>query len=226
MSQIRHFDLEIAELKRSLATMGDLVERAVDFATRAIAHPTVEAREQARVFEDQLDALDSAIEDRCHQVLALQAPMAKDLRLLVSTMRVTLDLENIGDLAESLAKRATYIARHRLVRNPEATRPLSDLARSMVHRAIESFIAGNIDLAKQVMEDEDRADDLTKEGYAELRQLMREEPERIDEYLHLHRALSHLEHIADIAVSIAEETVYATRGQMVRHHHEQLGEQP
>ena len=205
MTQIRHFDLEIAELKRSLATMGDLVERAIEFATRAIAHPTVEAREQARVFEDQLDALDTAIEDRCHQVLALQAPMAKDLRLLVSTMRVTLDLENIGDLAESLAKRATYIARHRLVRNPDAA---------------------NTTLAKQVMDDEDRADELTKEGYSELRQLMREEPDRIDEYLHLHRALSHLEHIADIAVSIAEETVYATRGQMVRHHHEQLGEQP
>jgi phosphate transport system protein len=224
MTQIRHFDLEIAELKRSLATMGDLVERAVDFAARAIANPTVEAREQARVYEDQLDMLDSAIEDRCHQILALQAPMARDLRLLVSTMRVTLDLENIGDLAESLAKRATYIARHRLVRNPEATKPLSDIAKSMVHRAIESFITGNVALAKQVMDDEDRADELTKEGFAELKQFMRAEPDRIDEYLHLHRAFSHLEHIADIAVSIAEEAVYTQRGQMIRHHHDQLGE--
>ena len=222
MSQIRHFDMEIAELKRLLAAMADLVDQSLDLAVRSINRPTVDAREKAKIFEHRLDELDTLIEDRCHQILALQGPMARDLRLLVSTMRVTLDLESIGDLAESLAKRATYIARHTLVKNPDALQPLGELARSMVHRCTEAFIQGKSELAKGVMEDEKQADRLTKSGYAELQVFMKSDVEHIDEYLHMHRALSHLEHIADIAVSIAEESVYAQHGQLVRHHHENL----
>lgn len=222
MTQIRHFDIEIAELKRLLAAMADLVDQTLDLAVRAINRPTVDAREKAKLFEYRLDELDTLIEDRCHQILALQGPMARDLRLLVSAMRVTLDLESIGDLAESLAKRATYIARHTLVKNPAALQPLSELARSMVHRCTEAFIRGQADLAAGVVEDEKQADRLTKSGYAEIQTFMKADPDHIDEYLHLHRALSHLEHIADIAVSIAEEAVYAERGQLLRHNHENL----
>ncbi len=219
---IRHFDMEIAELKRSLATMGDLVERSVALAVRAIQHPVVEAREQARVFEEQLDRLDTEIEDKCHQILALQAPMAKDMRLLVTAMRVTIDLEGIGDLAESLAKRASWIARHTLVPIPASVTPLGQLVMSMVHGAIEAFISGNLALARQVIADEDRADALTKEGYKELKLLIRGDLEHLDENVHLMRALAHLEQIADVAVSIAEEAVYIEKGMPIRHHHEQL----
>ncbi|MBA3684359.1 MAG: phosphate signaling complex protein PhoU [Planctomycetes bacterium] len=222
MTNIRHFDMEIAELKRSLATMGDLVERTVGVAVKAILHPVVEAREQARVYEDQLDKLDSEIEDKCHQILALQAPMAKDMRLLVTSMRVAIDLESIGDLAESLAKRASWIARHTMVPIPATFTPLSQVVIGMVHGAIEAFISGNIDLARQVIADEDRADALTKQGYGELKIQIRADGERLDEHVHLLRAIAHLEQIADVAVSIAEEAVYIEKGMLIRHHHEHL----
>jgi phosphate transport system protein len=222
MSQIRHFDLEIADLKRSLAGMGSLVQKTLDMAVEAVLAPTIEARERARSYEDQLDKLDSDIEERCHQILALQSPMAGDLRLLVSAMRVTLDLENIGDLAESLAKRATAIARQDRVVNPAVLEPLGRLALDMLRRAIQVFIAGDVEGGKRLVADEAESDRMTKAGYAELQGRMRDDTAHIDEYLHLHRALSHLEHICDLALSIAEEAVYAHRGKLVRHHRDEL----
>lgn len=222
MGQLRQFEIEIADLKRSIAGMADLVQRSLELAIDAILEPTVDARERARAFEDQLDKYDSDIESRCQEILALQSPMAGDLRMLVSSMRVTMDLESIGDLSESIAKRASAIAARGRVVNPGALEPLARLSIDMVRRSTRVFIAGDADGAKNLVADEKESDRLTKEGYRELQDRMREDGHHIDEYLYLHRALSHFEHICDLALSIAEEAVYAHRGKLVRHHRTEL----
>jgi phosphate transport system protein len=222
MNQIRHFDFELAELKRSLVNMGNLVERSLTIAVEAVDHPSVEAREQCRVLEEQLDTLEIAIEDRCHQIIALQQPMAGELRLVISAMRITSDLEQVGDLAESVAKRASFIARNQAVENPPALTELGPLVVGMIHHAMEAFVTGNLGLARGVITDEDQADALTKHCYEAIQTAMQREPGRIREYTHLLRAASLLEHIADIAVSIGEETVYIYRGTNIRHHHDTL----
>ena len=219
MNIIRHFDLELADLKRSLVRMGNMVERTLSIAVDAIISPTVEAREQCRVLEDQLDTLENAIEDRCHHIIALQQPMAGELRLVIAAMRITSDLEQIGDLAESLAKRAAFIARNKGATNPPQIETLGRLVLGMNRHAMEAFITGNLSLASGVITDEDQSDDLTKECYEGIQNLMRSDPDRIREYTHLLRAASLLEHIGDIAVSIADETVYLHKGTIVRHHH-------
>jgi phosphate transport system protein len=222
MNQIRHFDLDLAELKRSLVNMGNLVERSLTIAIEAIQRPQVEAREQCRVIEEQLDTLETAIEDRCHQIIALQQPMAGELRLVISAMRITSDLEQVGDLAESVAKRASFIARHQLVDNPTAIQALSNVVLTMVRHAMEAFVTGNLALARGVITDEHQADALTKECYEGIQERMQEQSDKIREYTHLLRAASLLEHIADIAVSIGEETVYIYRGTNIRHHHDTI----
>jgi phosphate transport system protein len=219
---IRHFELELAELKRALVTMGSLVERSVGLATESIRNPVPEAREKARVIEDQLDTLESAIEERCQQIIALQAPMASDLRLVIAAMRITADLEQVGDNAESIAKRASWIARHALVTNPAALSSLCDVAYGMIRNALSSFLNGDGVTVRMVIADEDRADDLTKVCYEEIQRSMVANPERIREYTHLLRAVAHLENIADHAVSIAEEGVYIRSGRLVRHDHEHI----
>ena len=222
MNQIRHFDLDLAELKRSLVSMGNMVERSLSIAVEAIIRPTVEAREQCRVLEEQLDTLETAIEDRCHQIIALQQPMAGELRLVIAAMRITSDLEQVGDLAESVAKRASFIARNKGAEIPPQIETLGRLALGMQRHSMEAFISGNLNLARGVITDEDHSDALTKQCYEGLQNLMRSDPDRIREYTHLLRAASQLEHIADVAVSIAEETVYIYRGTNIRHHHEEL----
>lgn len=222
MNQIRHFDLDLAELKRSLVSMGNMVERSLSIAVEAIIRPTVEAREQCRVLEEQLDTLETAIEDRCHQIIALQQPMAGELRLVIAAMRITSDLEQVGDLAESVAKRASFIARNKGADIPTQIETLGRLALGMHRHAMESFITGNLNLARGVITDEEHSDALTKQCYEQLQNLMRTDPDRIREYTHLLRAASQLEHIADVAVSIAEEAVYIYKGLNIRHHHEDL----
>lgn len=225
MTLIRHFDLELAELKRSLVSMGNLVEKSLSIAVEAIIKPSVEARDQCRVLEEQLDTLETVIEDRCHQIIALQQPMAGELRLVIAAMRITSDLEQIGDLAESLAKRASFIARNQGVANPPAIETLGRLVMGMIRHAMESFISGNLELAKGVITDEDHSDNLTKQCYEGIQAAMQKEPGRIREYTHLLRGASLLEQTADIAVSIAEETVYLYKGTNIRHHHEQIVDQ-
>lgn len=223
MNNIRHFELEIAELKRSLVGMGNLVEQSLAAAVEAILHPRVDAREQARAIEERLDAMDSAIEERAHRIMALQQPMISDLRLLISALHICSDLEQVGDLCESIAKRATYIAKHSPVENPPDLEPLGSLVKEMIRECLESFVSSDLDLAKTVIEQEDRSDDLTKSCYEAIQAAMARTPERIREYTHLLRAVAHLEHIGDIAVAVAEEAVYIHKGKLIRHHHEDLG---
>ena len=222
MNNIRHFELEIAELKRSLVGMGNLVEQSLAAAVDAINHPRIEAREQARALEERLDSMDSFIEERAHRIMALQQPMVSDLRLLISALHICSDLEQVGDLCESISKRATFIAKHNPVENPPDLLPLGALVKEMIRECLESFVSSNLELAKVVIEQEERSDDLTKSCYESIQASMAKTPERIREYTHLLRAVAHLEHIGDIAVAVAEESVYIHKGQLIRHHHEEL----
>jgi phosphate transport system protein len=193
--------------------MGDLVEQSLSAAVAAILAPRIDAREQARAMEDRLDTLDTEIEERAHRLLVLQNPMVSDLRLIIATMHICANLEQIGDLSESICKRATYIAKHEVVANPPDLEALGTVVRNLVHGC----------LAKTVMQQEEESDRLTKRCYEAIQVAMANTPATIREYTHLLRAVSHLEHIGDIAVAIAEETVYAHKGRLIRHHHEDIG---
>lgn len=220
MNLIRHFDIELADLKRSLVSMGNLVERSLSIAVNAIISPTVDAREQCRVIEEQLDTFENAIEDRCHHIIALQQPMAGELRLVIAAMRITSDLEQIGDLAESVAKRAAFIARNKGATNPPQIETLARLVLGMQHNAMDAFVTGNLSLGQGVFTDEQHSDTLTKQCYEGIQVLMKTDPDRIREYTHLLRAAALLEHIGDVAVSIADETVYMQKGTINRHQHQ------
>lgn len=217
MSQIRQFDLELAELKRSIVGMGNLVEQALELGVNAILHPVIGAKARAKEIEERIDGMDTQIEERCHVLIALQSPMAKDLRLLISSTRITSELEQVADLAEGIAKRAEYIASHQPVDNPEPLIPLGELARRMLRQALDAFVTGRFEEANGILLEEDEADRLTKDCYFGIQSAMQAQPERIAEYTHLLRAVMNLEHIADIAVAIAEEAVYIHRGHLVLH---------
>jgi phosphate transport system protein len=222
MTQFRQFELEIGELKRSLAAMGDLVDRAVGLAAAGILAPTADLRERSRALEDQTDAMESAIEDRCHTIIALQTPMVRDLRFVIAAMSITSDLERIGDQAHAVAKRAHYIACHQAVDLPPELTELGRLAQATLRQAMEVFVSGNLEATRAVIRDEAASDRMTKACYAFIQERMAAQPERIREYTHLLRAVAALEEIADTTVAIAEEALYIHKAVMIRHHHEEL----
>ena len=218
----RHFDLEVSELKRSLVAMGDLALQSIALAVECIQAPRVSAREEAKLIETRLDDMHSQIEERGHQVIALHSPIASDLRFLISALRITSDLEQVGDLGYSICKRASFIARHKPVPNPPNLAQLGSLVRTMVQQAIESFVTHDLSRARSVFTEEPLTDRLTKQCYKAIQINMVETPDLIQEFTHLLRAVGHLEHAGDIAVSICEEAVYVHDGRLLRHHHEEL----
>jgi phosphate transport system protein len=222
MNSPRHFDLELSELKRALVAMGDLAQQSTSLAVECIQSPRVSAREEARGIETRLDDMHSQIEERGHQIIALHSPVAGDLRFLISALRITSDLEQVGDLGESICKRASFIARHQAVANPPDLAQLGSLVRTMMQQTVESFVTSDLARARAVFTEEPLSDKLTKQCYKAIQAGMLEFHGRIQEYTHLLRAVSHLEHIGDIAVSIGEEAVYVHDGRLLRHHHEDL----
>jgi phosphate transport system protein len=222
MTQLRQFELELADLKRSIVAMGDMVDRALGLAIEGIQRPTADLRERARTLEDGVDAMETVIEDRCHTIIALQNPMVRDLRFIISAMSIASDLEQIGDHAESVSKRAYYIACHTPVGNPPELPELGSLAQQMLRRSMDAFVTGNAEVTQKVIDDEPQTDRQTKACYAFIQERMAADPATIKEYTHLLRAVSSLEQIGDLAMAIAEETVFMHQAQMIRHHHEQL----
>ncbi len=222
MSQLRPFEVELGKLEQSLMAMGNLVRDALSIAIDAILSPTPDARERIRAVEVSLDQSETDLENHSHLILALQGLFARDLRLLVGAMRVTTSLEHVGDLAESVAKRASYIARHHAIDQPSSLPALATLARQIVDRAIRSFAERSADLAKQVLLDEKESDRLTKACYAEVRDLMTADASHVDEYIHLIRSIAMLEHIADLAAAIADETIFVVHGDLVQHQHNEV----
>src|SRR5580700_6775450 len=138
MNHLRRFDVDISELKQLLDRMGVLVEEALKIDVDAILMPIAGVRAKAAVLEERIDLLDTQIEERCHTLIVLQSPMAGDLRFLITATRITSDLEKAGDLAESLSKRADFIARHQPVQSPEHLASLCQLTRTMLHQALEA----------------------------------------------------------------------------------------
>ncbi|MCX8040512.1 MAG: phosphate signaling complex protein PhoU [Planctomycetota bacterium] len=222
MNNLRHFELELADLKRSVVTMGDLVDRALGLAIDGLRHPTADIRERARTLEDGIDAMETVIEERCHIIIALQSPMVRDLRFVISTMSIAADLEQIGDHAESVSKRAHYIACHQPIANPPELEELGELSRTILRQALECFVSGNSEATRQVFRDESRSDRLTKACFAFIQDRMAEDPKRIKEYTHLLRAVASLEQIGDLAMAIAEESVFIHKAQLIRHNHDQI----
>lgn len=222
MTQLRQFELELADLKRSIVAMGDMVDRALGLAIEGVQRPTADLRERARTLEDGVDAMETVIEERCHTIIALQNPMVRDLRFIISAMSIASDLEQIGDHAESVSKRAYFIACHNPVANPPALHDLGMLAQQMLRQSMDAFVTGNAEVTQKVIDDEPQTDRQTKACYAFIQERMAESPTTIKEYTHLLRAVSSLEQIGDLAMAIAEETVFMHQAQMIRHHHEQL----
>jgi phosphate transport system protein len=222
MTQLRQFELELADLKRSLVAMGDMVDHALLLAVNGIQNPTADIRERARTLEDGIDAMETVIEDRCHTIIALQNPMVRDLRFIISAMSIASDLEQLGDRAESISKRAHYIACHGRIDNPPELARLGQLTHTMLRQAMDAFVTGNGEVTRQVIDEEPETDKLTKACYAFLQERMASDTTRIKEYTHMLRAVSSLEQVGDLAMAIAEETVFMHQAQMIRHNHDNL----
>ncbi len=218
---MRHFQFELEQLKAKLLEMSALVESAIYRSVQGVVEKNEDLaqlviRNEARVNELQIEIDEMAI-----GLLALQAPMATDLRLITAALKINNDLERMGDLAVSMAEAALA-----LIGEP-AIRPLIDipyiagLAQGMVRKALDAFVTRDEELARSVLASDDAVDNLRTASFHELTSFMANNPEHIPQALRLLNVVRNLERIADHATNIAEDVLFLVKGIDVRHHNEE-----
>jgi phosphate transport system protein len=218
---MRHFAEELEELNQALLEMGGLVESSIHTSVQALVQQ--DDRLARRVVEDEtlINNMELDIDARVTRLLALNQPVAGDLRLLVMCLKINTDLERMGDLAVSVAQRA--ISLNKLA--APLGQPLVDMPRmasmveDMLHRTLDAFVRRDAEQAGAILPADDDVDRIRDGVYKELIATMRREPTLVDAAVHLMFVARSLERIADHATNIAEDVIYLVRGVDVRHHH-------
>lgn len=218
---MRHFAEELEELNQALLEMGGLVESSIHTSVQSLVEH--DDRLARRVVEDEqlINKMELDIDARVTRLLALNQPVAGDLRLLVMCLKINTDLERMGDLAVSVAQRAMSLNKL----SAPLGQPLKDMPRmasmveDMLHRTLDAFVRRDAEQAGAILPADDDVDRIRDGVYTELIATMRREPELVDAAVHLMFVARSLERIADHATNIAEDVIYLVRGVDVRHHH-------
>jgi phosphate transport system protein len=214
MKQIQE-DLE--DVMKLLLHMGGLVEETCDRSLHALLARDADVAREVIKGDAEIDDLELEVEERCLDILALQSPVASDLRLVTGIMKINSDLERIGDLAVNIAERAEVLAFvPPLPFRPDVSR-MAAVCKRMVRDGLDALVKRDENLALRVWEMDDEADRLYREIIGESIQFMNEHHDRLGDVLHLLGALRNLERIADHATNIAEDVIFMVEGRIVRH---------
>ncbi|RPJ28013.1 MAG: phosphate signaling complex protein PhoU [Planctomycetaceae bacterium] len=212
----RHFEVELQALRDRLLAMGSLAETMIHKGIKSLVDRDEGLVQAVLAHEEEMDLLCIEIDDRCFTQLALQQPMASDLRFLVSAIKINSDLERIGDQASSIALRARS-----LIAQPQL-KPLIDIPRmatvvqEMVRNSLDAFVRQDPELARNVIDRDDEVDNLRDQVFRELLTYMMGDSTTIPRALELILISRNLERIADHATNIAEDVIYIVRGEDVR----------
>ena len=221
----RQIQEDLTELTKKVSHMGGLVEEALDRSLTALLDRDAALAREVVESDAVVDNLENEVEERCLDVLALQQPVARDLRYVAGILKINSDLERMADLAVNIAKRAEVLANvPPLPFRPDVSR-LAALAKRMVRDGLDALQRLDADLAFQTWKADDEADRLYRELIGEAIQFMREHTERIGDVMHFVGALRNLERLADHATNIAEDVIFVVNGRIVRHHMRQLDEE-
>jgi phosphate transport system protein len=217
---LRHFVEELNELQKRLLEMAGLAEAAVHLSVLSLVERKAALAEEVLRNENLINRMEIEIDDFAVALLALQQPMATDLRFLTAAIKINADLERVGDLAVNIAERALSLIGKPPVKPLIDMPQLARLTESMVRKSLDAFVQRDSQLAHEVLRSDDAVDDLRDGIYEELIRFMESDPATISRSLDLIFVARNLERIADHATNIAEDVVFLVDGVDVRHHAE------
>jgi len=219
----RHYFDELEALKQRLLAMGALVEDRVRRAIHALVERKQELAEEVVARDREVNDLQIEIDDRCVKLLALQQPMATDLRLITAAMKINADLERMGDQAVNIAENTMKLLPHPPLKPLIDIPRMAEVAESMTRDALDAFVRKDAELARQVLVRDDEVDSLKDQVFRELLTYMMADPGTIQRALSLILISRNLERIADHATNIAEDVIFLVEARDVRHHRENGG---
>ena len=216
----RHFHDELSELKVKLLTMSGEAQDALAAAVDALLQR--DAAKAAAVIrgDTTIDGLELEIEETVVRLLATQQPMARDLRLLMSVMKIANDLERVGDHAVNIAQSAERLLAHRPIAPEPEIVEMARQARTMLADALEAFVRGDAAAGRAICRRDDGVDALHHSVFRILLTHMMEDPHIIGAGMDLFLVSRNLERVADLATNIAEDVVFLVEGKSIKHHAE------
>ena len=213
----RLFDSVIEDLRKSLLRMGGLAESILEKAIESVWERNKDAAAQVRLDDLEIDRLDVQIDERVLRALALQAPVAEDLRQVIAIKMIATDLERVGDISRNVAKSALRLAERPAVALPPKLEEMADEARRMLKDALDSFADGDPAKARSVLAADDRIDDDQDRVVRDAILEISAHPELTSQGVDLIMIAKNLERVGDHATNIAEDVILAIEAQNLRH---------
>jgi phosphate transport system protein len=216
MSRIR-FHRSLDELRQRTAQLGGLAERALELALRSVLLRQPEAASEVLVYEERINTAERELDELALDLLAMQQPMAIDLRLILAVLKINADLERIGDQAVNIAERARGIAAQENFDLKLDLAAMGTLARNMLRDALNAFGSEAPELAQKVLEADDELDAMNHQAYEEVLSLIERQPEAARFGMDMVIIARNLERVGDHATNIAEDVIFWLSGTDVRH---------
>jgi len=222
----KHLQRGLDDLRKELLSLFGVVEQMIEMAVRSLVERRPDLANRVIESDSTVDSREVTLEEECLKLLALHQPVATDLRQVISVVKINSELERMADLACNIAERAVALDMYPLFTVPDE---LNDMVResiSMVRRALDAFVTGDTEKAREVIRDDDVVDALNRIIIDHLQELMQESPEHVVPAVHCFSASRNIECVADLATSLAEDVIYLVEGEIARHVHSSSGKQP
>jgi phosphate transport system protein len=213
----RHFHEELSGVKVRLLAMSAEAEAALGLAVEATLERDADKANRVIAGDSSLDQMEVEIEEQCVHLLALQQPMAGDLRTLVSALKIATDLERVGDHAVNIAQSALQLMASRPIAPEPELVEMARLSRQMLSDAIEAFVHADPKAGRAVCLRDDKVDALHRSVFRILLTHMMEDPHLISAGMELFLVSRNLERVADHATNIAEDVVFLVEGRSIKH---------
>ncbi len=218
MTQHRHFEDEMEKLKECLVRMSGLAERQLGLAVESLLNRDGEGATEVVASDPDIDDLEMQIDDQAIQLLALHQPMARDLRFITMAMKISNDLERVGDHAVNIAEALAYMVEAPPLPQLPELEEMTGICTEMLNDALDSFVRADSELARTIGRRDDRVDELHENVFRIVLTHMMEDPRKIGAGIDMILVSRNLERIADLATNIAEDVVFMVEGQTIKHH--------
>jgi phosphate transport system protein len=213
----RHLQQEIEKLQTKLLELVATAKDAVEKAVKSVDDRDADLAQAVVDGDVEIDRAEVNLEEDCLKILALYQPVATDLRLIVSVMKINNDIERIGDLAVNIAERTLFLCTAPPVEAPSDLVDMRAKALAMLTGSLDSLVRRDTKRAREVRAGDDEVDELNRQIFREFSAAVRKNPDHVECLLSYLSVGRHLERIADYATNIAEDVIYLMEGEIVRH---------
>jgi phosphate transport system protein len=219
MTSIRpQFDEELTALQQEVVRMGGLAAEAIQTAIQALVQRDLQLVAKVRELENRIDAMNLDIENRGLQLLALQQPMARDLRTIAAILRIITDIERIGDYSVDISTQAKALADRPLFKPLVDIPRMGEMVQRMLHDSLKAFVNRDLELAQAAVEQDDEVDHLYRALHEELEGYIQRDPALTFQAIRLLMVSAYLERIADHITNIGERIFYMVTGELKELH--------